>query len=51
MSEMTRRVFTTLVSALVLTGWTHGSGQSGQSVVDDNGVLVVDDNGVQVVAS
>lgn len=52
MSDLTRRMFTTLLSASVLVGWTHGGGQvPGMNVVDDNGTLVVDDNGVQVVTS
>lgn len=51
MSKITRRMFTALASASVLVGWTHGNGQSGQNVIDDNAVLVIDDNSVQVVAS
>lgn len=52
MSAMTRRVFTTLISALLLTGWTHGGGQvPGSKVIDDLGNNVVDDLGNQVVTS
>lgn len=51
MTNISRRLFTTLVSVVLLTGWTHGNGQAGQSVVDDLGNLVDDDIGNQVVAS
>lgn len=48
---MNRRMFLALFSAVTLAGWTHGNGQAGQNVVDDNLTLVVDDSSVQVVAS
>lgn len=49
---LTRRIFTAMLSASVLIGWTHGGGQvAGSIVIDDLSNLVVDDLGNQVVTS
>lgn len=52
MTLITRKIFTILLLALMLAGWTHGGGQiPGSNVIDDLSNFVIDDLGNQVVAS
>lgn len=48
---MTRKLFLLLVSAVILSAWIHGGGQSGSLVIDDLSNFVIDDLSNQVVAS